>query len=81
MEDRIRELTLLMLFLTSKNDSGYFYNNNESLKVSSKSYSFNVLDCLTEKGFLYPTKNKCKYVIMSQKGVQYAEELVKKYLS
>lgn len=82
MHDKIKELTLLLLYLTSKDDYDYYYDedlNRDSLKNSSKSYSGKVLDSLTINGYLYPMKIKKNFVLITKEGEKYAKVLEKKY--
>lgn len=77
MDKNIEELTLLLMYLTSwqlKNDLEYDYKN------SWKTYPFEVIDTLTEKGYLFPTRHRNKSVILTKEGEKLAEELCKKYL-
>lgn len=58
MDNNIEELTLLLLYLTSWEEEGYFENENGQidkgiLKHSWKGYSFDVLNDLTDKQYLY----------------------------
>lgn len=86
MDKKIEELTLLLMYLTSWDEKGYMYNENtnmteeSAIKNSWKGYDFNVLNKLTEKGYLYPGKYKNKSVTITKDGEKLAEELVKKYL-
>ena len=61
--NEIEELTMLLLYLTAWNEEGYFYDKNDNLskgtiKHSWKGYSFDALNSLTDKGYLYYSKNK-----------------------
>ena len=79
-QDQIEELTLLMLYLThwiekSKLIPGGFPR-------SWKTYPFDALDKLVDKGFLIGTKypGKSKSVILTEEGVTEAKNLKEKYL-
>ncbi len=85
--DKIKEeLTLLLMYLTSWEEKGYVYNEStcspekETIKSCWKGYDFNVLNELTEKGFLYPAKHKNKSVTLTKDGEKLAEKLIDKYL-
>lgn len=85
MKQNIDELTLLLLYLTSFEEEGYAYDENgnlceENLKRSWKGYSFDSLNDLTDKGYLYPTNHKNKSVTLTKEGIKFAEELIKKYI-
>ena len=82
--EKIEELTMLLLYLTSWNEEGYKYDENDNIskqqiKQSWKGYSFDALNLLTDKGMLYPTKNKNKSVTLTKEGEKYAKGLLEKY--
>ena len=61
MNERIEELTLLLMYLTSWDEEGLFYDENGILdkgvtKNAWKGYSFDAIDKLTDKGYLFPSK-------------------------
>lgn len=76
MNKKIKELTLLLLYLTSWEEKVI-----PGVKVnrSWKGYRFEVLDALTKKGLIYGSK-KNKSVQFSEEGIKAAEKLEKKYL-
>lgn len=86
MKKSIEELTLLLMYLTAWNEEGYRYNENSNmpekftLKSCFKGYNFDVLNTLTDKEYLYPTKNKNKIVTLTSKGEKFAKKLMGKYL-
>ena len=86
MNKNIEELTLLLMYLTSWDEKGYYYNENMNMpeettnKKCWKGYSFDVINTLTEKGYLYPEKHKNKTVTLTKKGEKLAEELAQKYI-
>ena len=45
-----------------------------------KGYSFNVINELTEKGYLFPSKYKNKSVTFTKEGMELAKKLIDKYL-
>lgn len=51
-----------------------------TIKNCWKGYDFDILNKLTEKGYLYPGKHKNKSVTMTKDGEKLAEELIHKYL-
>lgn len=52
MKDEIKELTLLLMYLSSWEEEGYVYENNEIIstkkKVCWKGYSFDILNELVD---------------------------------
>ena len=50
------------------------------IKKCWKGYNFNILNKLTEKGYLYSGKHKNKSVTLTKKGERLAEKLITKYL-
>lgn len=85
MEKNIEELTLLLMYLTSWEEESLYYdeNNNlnkDALKNTWKGYSFEAINVLTDKGYLFPSKYKNKSVTLTKEGENLAKELVEKYL-
>lgn len=85
MNERIEELTLLLMYLTSWDEDSLFYDGNGNLdkgviKNAWKGYSFEAINKLTENGYLYPTKYKNKSVTLTKEGEKLAESLIKKYI-
>ena len=85
MNERIDELTLLLMYLTSWDEESLFYDENGNLdkgviKNAWKGYSFDAINKLTENGYLYPTKYKNKSVTLTKEGENLAESLIKKYI-
>lgn len=84
MNTNIEELTLLLLYLTSWEEEGYFENEQGEiekgiLKTSWKGYLFDTLNDLTDKQYLY-SNYKSKSVTLTKKGEEFAQKLMKKYL-
>lgn len=52
----------------------------KTIKKCWKGYDFNILNELTEKGYLYSGKHKNKSVTLTKEGEKQAEKLIKKYL-
>lgn len=76
MEKKIKELTLLLLYLTSwkeKDDFG-------ELTRSWKGYPFEVLNELTDEDLVRGSK-KSKSVYLTGAGIKEAEKLAEKYLT
>lgn len=74
MKHQIDEFTLLLLYLTSfKEDLGF----DQGLR-SWKGYPFESLDELSERDFIRGSK-RSKSVYLTEKGIDCAKELLKKY--
>ena len=85
MEKNIEELTLLLMYLTSWEEDGYVADENDmpkkaKIKTCWKGYSFDVINELTNNGYLFPSKYKNKSVIFTKEGMKLAEKLKDKYL-
>ncbi len=83
--EKIEELTLLLMYLTAWDKKGFYCDENDEvkqgmLKHSWKGYSFDALNGLTDKGYLFPTKNSNKSRTLTKEGEKVALELVDKYL-
>ena len=74
MDDKIKELSLLLLYLTSWEDHEDFVE----LRKSWKGYPFHTLDELQEDDCIRGS-NRSKSVYLSQRGIEQAELLYKKY--
>ena len=72
-ESKVDEIVLALLHLTSFKEG--------EIRRSWKSYDWNVLDRLHEKGFISDPKTKAKSVILSDEGVQQVKLVIKKYFS
>ena len=62
MENNIEKLTLLLMYLTSWDNDNPLEKNH---KECWKGYSFDVINELTNKGYLFPSryKNKSKILV------------------
>ena len=85
MNERIEELTLLLMYLTSWNEESLFYDENDNLdkvltKNAWKGYSFDAINKLTENGYLFPAKYKNKSITLTKEGEKLAESLMEKYI-
>lgn len=74
MDDEIRELSLLLLYLTSWKDDEF----HVEMQRSWKGYPFDILDTLNEEGFIDGSK-QAKSVYLTEEGIEEAKELAKKY--
>ncbi|MBP9019877.1 MAG: hypothetical protein KBG04_08690 [Bacteroidales bacterium] len=75
MDEKIKELTLLLLYLTSWKEK----NGSEECLRSWKGYPFEILDELIEDEYIKGSKT-AKSVYLSEEGVKLAKELERKYL-
>ncbi|MGO4888006.1 DUF6429 family protein [Anaerobacillus sp. MEB173] len=75
MNENIKELTLLLLYLTSWKERDI----PESMSRSWKGYPFEPLDELTEQDFIRGSK-RSKSVYLTEAGIKEAQKLVAKYL-
>jgi hypothetical protein len=85
MEKSIEELTLLLMYLTSWEEENLYYDednnmNKDKIKSSWKGYSFEAINELTDKGYLFAAKHKNKSVTLTKEGEKLAEKLIRKYL-
>lgn len=75
MDDRINELTLLLLYLTSWRENV----GVAEVQRSWKGYSFDALNELTDLGFIEGS-TRSKSVHITEEGMVKAEELMTKYI-
>ena len=76
MEQQIKELTLLLAYLTSWDDKDRL--TKQENKKSWKGYDFGILNKLYEEEYIYQ-ENKDKYFIWEEKGIVEEERLIEKY--
>jgi len=76
MEKEIKELALLLLYLTSWEEKEKYMP--EPLYRSWKGYPFEILNKLEEEGFITQGR-RSKSVHLTEEGIRQAEELKKKY--
>jgi len=75
MKKTIKELTLLLIYLTSwQEDAGL-----TKVQRSWKGYPFEVLDELNVEGYINGSKH-AKSVYLTEEGLSKAKELMKKYI-
>ena len=75
MDKTIKELTLLLVYLTSwQEDVGL-----TKVQRSWKGYPFEVLDELNEEGYINGSK-RAKSVYLTEEGISKANDLMKKYI-
>ena len=75
MDETIKELTLLLIYLTSWKEDA----NLIKVQRSWKGYPFETLDELNEEGYIDGSK-RAKSVYLTEIGVVKAQELMKKYI-
>ncbi|HCX51831.1 MAG TPA: transposase [Bacillus sp. (in: Bacteria)] len=75
MEEKIKELTLLLLYLTSWKEHDF----PDELRRSWKGYPFDVLNELTDED-LIRGGIRSKSVYLTETGVNEAKKLLKKYV-
>jgi len=74
MEEKIKELTLLLLYLTSWKEDDL----PGEMRRSWKGYPFEVLNELSDKDLIRGSV-RSKSAYLTEDGIKEAEELVKKY--
>jgi len=75
MDEIIKELTLLLIYLTSwQEDTGL-----TKVQRSWRGYLFEVLDKLNEEGYIDGSKH-AKSVYLTEEGLSKAKELTEKYI-
>ena len=75
MVKAIKELTLLLIYLTSWQEEA----GSVKIQRSWKGYPFEILDELREEGYLTERKT-AKSVYLTEEGLDRAKELMKKYI-
>ena len=76
MEEQIKELTLLLLYLTSWTEKDPF---GEEYMRAWKGYDFEILNSLEEEELIGGSSHKAKSTCLTEIGVSKAKELMKKY--
>ncbi|WP_181346875.1 DUF6429 family protein [Thalassobacillus sp. CUG 92003] len=74
MKDQVDELTLLLLYLTSFTEDVGLGKEQRSWK----GYPFGTLDALNEEHYITGSK-RAKSIFITEKGIEQARELMKKY--
>lgn len=74
MEDKIKELTLQLLYLTSWKDHEF----PKEMRRSWKGYSFDVLNEFMDKDYIRGSY-KAKSVYLTEAGIEEAKRLLEKY--
>jgi len=74
MEQKIKELNLLLIYLTSWKEEEL----TEEMRRSWKGYPFDVLDALNDEDFIRGSR-RAKSVYLTETGIKEAKVLAKKY--
>lgn len=74
MEEQIKEITLLLAYLTSWDEKDRLLQ--QEFKKSWKGYDFDILNKLNEEEYIYQ-ENKKKYFIWEEKGIDEVKRLIK----
>ena len=72
-EDKIDEVVLALLYLN-------FHGDQYAIRAW-KSFDWDAMDRLFQKGYISDPKSKAKSVVVSEEGQKIAEELFEKYFS
>ena len=76
MEDKIKELTLLLLYLTSWKEKDNF--GKECMRAW-KGYDFYILNWLEEENLIGESTHKAKSTYITDNGIDIAKKLMSKY--
>ena len=76
MEEKIKELTLLLLYLTSWKEKDVF---GEECMRAWKGYDFDILNCLEEENLIGGSTHKAKSMYLTENGIDKAKKLMSKY--
>ena len=75
MEEKIKELTLMLLYLTSWTEKETY----GSFQRAWKGYDFDILNKLEEEELIGGSTHKAKSTYITEEGIEKAKELLKKY--
>lgn len=75
MEEQIKELTLLLLYLTSWTEKGPYGD----VQRAWKGYDFDILNKLEEEDMIGGETHRAKSTYLTESGIEKAKELMKKY--
>ena len=76
MEEQIKELTLLLLYMTSWKEKDIF--GDECIRAW-KGYDFDILNKLQDENLIGGSTYKAKSTYLTNKGIEKAKELMEKY--
>jgi hypothetical protein len=77
LRKKIKELTLLLLYLTSWEEDDF--SADDKIRRSWKGYPFEIIDELKDEDLIFGTK-RAKSVYFKEKGIQRAKKLMEKYI-
>ncbi|MBU4540278.1 DUF6429 family protein [uncultured Acetobacterium sp.] len=75
-EKAIKELTMVLMYLTRFNESDRF---GSYLDISWKGYDFNVINELDEEDYIRQGSHRSKSVAITEEGIKLAQSLLHKY--
>ncbi len=75
MEEQIKELTLLLIYLTSWTEREPYGEYQRAWK----GYDFDILNSLEDERLIGGSTHKAKSTYITEKGIEKAKELMKKY--
>ena len=73
--DHMENLTLLLLYLSSWDEDPKRKLSKEPILRAWKGYDFDILDILTDKGFIYGSK-RSKSVYLTEEGIAQARAVL-----
>ena len=76
MEEQIKELTLLLIYLTSWKEKDSF---GDEYWRAWKGYDFDILNKLADENLIGGSTHKAKSTYLTETGVNKAKELMRKY--
>jgi len=75
-ENAIKELTMVLMYLTRFNESDRF---GSKLDISWKGYDFDVIDKLDEEDYIRQGNHRSKSVAITEAGIKLSQSLLNKY--
>lgn len=75
-EQAMKELTLLLMYLSSFHEDGRIASN---LDMAWKGYDFDIIDKLDEEDYIRQGSHRSKSVVITEEGIKLSQELLVKY--
>jgi len=75
-EQAMKELTLLLMYLSRFNEGGRF---GSSLDMAWKGYDFDIMNALDVEDYIRQGSHRSKSVAITDTGVELSKELLDKY--
>lgn len=75
-EKAVKELTLLLMYLTRFNERGRF---GSELDMAWKGYDFDIINELDEEDYIRQGSRRSKSVAITEQGMKLSRELLAKY--